>query len=184
MSNISLKASPPLRSIFAGDDGRIQSTLTTESPNPAAEQALTTAIADMVHSLGHPFTTVSDPKFKRVITLAKYVPSTYKAPSRQEVSGELLKLNYQQLIKRQLKTLKDNAEDFGLTLYGDGATVKKMPLLNILASGYGVPAAVLEIVDCTGHMAEGGKKDATYIASLFKPHMRTLDPEKRTIDLL
>ena len=56
---------------------------------------------------------------------------------------------------------------FGLCFYGDGATVKRMPLHNILASGAHHTTAVLEIVDCTSHMAAGGKKDARHIASLF-----------------
>jgi hypothetical protein len=35
----------------------------------------------------------------------------------------------------------------------------------------------------TGHMSAGGKKDAPYIASLFEPHMKRLDPMKNCIDL-
>jgi hypothetical protein len=33
-------------------------------------------------------------------------------------------------------------------LFGDGATVHGMPLMNILAAGVGEPSAVLAIVDC------------------------------------
>jgi hypothetical protein len=40
------------------------------------------------------------------------------------------------------------SEVYGLSLFGDGATVHGMPLMNILASGVGEPCAVLSIVDC------------------------------------
>ncbi len=46
---------------------------------------------------------------------------------------------------------------------GDGTTIHKMPLMNILAlNGTTVPMTVL-IHECTKHMEEGGKKDAPYM---------------------
>jgi hypothetical protein len=44
---------------------------------------------------------------------------------------------------------------FGVTIFGDGATITNVPLLNILAAGPNNPFALLEIVDCTGQMAKG-----------------------------
>ena len=80
--------------------------------------------------------------------------------------------------------MKD-AKTFGLTLLGDGATIKRMPLINIIASGVYCPVAVLSIADCTNHMAKGGMKDADYIAkTLFLPQFETIDPEKKLIDLV
>jgi hypothetical protein len=49
--------------------------------------------------------------------------------------------------------LVKNAAVYGLALYGDGAMVKRMPLLNILASGAHLTRAVLKITDYTGHMS-------------------------------
>ena len=69
-----------------------------------------------------------------------------------------------------LKKKKDQRL-FGLSLYGDGATVKRMPLTNILASGAYIHTAVLEINDASEHLAKGGIKDAKYISSLFEPHI-------------
>jgi len=63
--------------------------------------------------------------------------------------------------------LERDAEIYGVSFFGDGATVRKTPLLNILASGVYVPTACLEIVDCSTHLAKGGKKDAEYIYSLI-----------------
>ena len=78
-----------------------------------------------------------------------------------------------------------NAEIFGLTILGDGATVKRTPLINIIASGVYCPVAILAISDCTSHMAKGGMKDADYIANtLFLPHFESIDPNKTIIDLV
>ena len=58
----------------------------------------------------------------------------------------------------------------------DGATIHKMPLMNILAlNGTTAPMTVL-IHDCTKHMEEGGKKDAPYIAELFEVKVMEFDP--------
>jgi hypothetical protein len=62
--------------------------------------------------------------------------------------------------------LKD-VDIFGLSFYGDSATVKRMPLVNVLCSGAYIHTAVMEIRDATKHLETGGKKDARYIADLF-----------------
>ncbi len=44
-----------------------------------------------------------------------------------------------------------------------------MPLMNILAmSGATPPMMTISIQDCTKHMVEGGKKDASYIVDMFE----------------
>jgi hypothetical protein len=47
-----------------------------------------------------------------------------------------------------MNALDVDAEVYGLTLFGFGATIHGMPLMNILVSGIGEPSAVLAIVDC------------------------------------
>ena len=96
---------------------------------------------------------------------------SYQPPSQNQIAGELLDLNYDQYKKRHLFVLTKDIEVYGLTYFGDGAMVKKMPLINILASSVHMPVALLEIVNCSKHASEGGKKDARYIASLFRPHI-------------
>ncbi len=52
-----------------------------------------------------------------------------------------------------------------------------MPLLNILClSGEQLPV-VLGIEDCTAHMADGGTKNASYIANLFWGKIEDVDPD-------
>ena len=60
---------------------------------------------------------------------------------------------------------------YGLTFFGDAATVKKSPLINILASSVHLPIGCLQIVDCTGHLESDRTKDAAFIANLFTPHI-------------
>lgn len=146
-------------------------TLIHDGPNPNAETKLTMAIADMIHSCGLSFSLGSEPKFRLVLQIAKTVSSGYIPPQRKDIGGKLLDLNYDTYMKRNMEKLLQDIDTFGVCFYGDGATVKKMPLINVLASGAHLPVFVLEIVDCTKHLEAGGKKDARYIASLFRPHI-------------
>jgi hypothetical protein len=51
-------------------------------------------------------------------------------------------------MNRYMNSLSKEANMYGLSLFGDGATVHRMPLMNILATGVHEPSAVLAIVDC------------------------------------
>ncbi len=75
-------------------------------------------------------------------------------------------VTYDKDISKLLKLLQD-AEVFGLRWLGDGAMMKRMPLLKILALCGNAPPTKVSIVDCTMHMSDGGKKDATYIMEQF-----------------
>ena len=130
----------------------------------------------MIHSCGLSFSLASDPKFRRVLTHARMVGSNFQPPGRNEVSGTLLDLNYEAYLKKHHTILMKDVTTYGLTFYGDGATVRKMPLINVMASGAHLPICVLEIVDCSKQM-QTGKKDAPYIASLFKPHIEKVESD-------
>ena len=167
--------------------GGMQTTLSAmgSSSLPSAESQLTMAIADMIHSWALPFTLTEDPKFCKMLVLAKNVTTSYKPPNRNAVAKELLDLNYNAYIAKNMDLLERDAEVYGVSFFGDGATVKKMPLLNILALGVYIPVACLEIVDCTTHMAHGGKKDAEYVYSQFLPFIKDFEKRKpNTVDLV
>ncbi len=85
------------------------------------------------------------------------------------------------MIKNISKLLQD-AEKFGLGWLGDGATIKLMPLLNILVLCVSAPPTVVSIVDCTSHMSDGGKKDATYIMEQFWRKVDEIDFDKKLTD--
>ncbi len=146
--------------------------------DPQSESQLTMAIADMIHSCGLPFSLASHHKFHRVLTLAKLVSKKYIPPGRNKIAGELLDLNYQLYKSKMTENLLKDAEVYGMTFFGDGATVRKSPLINILASSVHCPVGCLRIVDCSGHLESDGRKDAAYIADLFLPLITEMEEKK------
>jgi hypothetical protein len=74
-----------------------------------------------------------------------------------------------------MSALVSESEIFGISIFGDGATIKNIPLINILAASPNNSCALLDIVDCTSHLAEGGKKDAPYLANMIMPHIAAID---------
>ena len=109
---------------------------------------LTSAIAEYIYCKGLPFSAAEGDHFMQIIKLAHLVGSSYHPPNRCLVSTELLDISYKNRHARYLTDLNTDADIYGLSLFGDGATVHGMPLINILAAGVGEPSAVLEIVDC------------------------------------
>jgi hypothetical protein len=91
-------------------------------------------------------------------------------------------VNFKECAGCVLERLALQAETFGLSLLGDGATVKRMLLEIVLVVGVREPAGVLEIAECTGHIQGGGTKVAGFIAGLCLPHMTKIDPDKQLID--
>ncbi len=83
------------------------------------------------------------------------------------MGGELLNIKYENTYSQNKAELMKEAKVFKFVWMGDGSTIHKMPLMNILAlNGTTAPMTVL-IHDFTKHMEEGGKKDVPYIAELF-----------------
>jgi hypothetical protein len=66
---------------------------------------------------------------------------------------------------------------------GDGATVRGMPLMNVLVATPNTQS-VLDIVDCSEHLVAGGKKDARFIAQLFEESIEVLDPKGLNVNAI
>jgi hypothetical protein len=157
----------------------------TEAMDPRTEGELTMAIADLIHSCGLPFSLASHHKFRRVLLLAKCATKKYTPPGRNKVAGELLDLNYDLYIKKTFESLIKEADVYGISFFGDAATVKKTPLINILASSVHMPVGCLKIVDCSAHLESNGRKDASYISQLFLPHIIEIENQvPRCTDLV
>ena len=90
--------------------------------------------------------------------MLRNVLKTYIPPNRNLTSKELLDVIHEQNMKRNLAMIKKEADIFGFLFLGDGATISRCPLSNILASAKNIPFAVLGIVDCQGRLARGYKK--------------------------
>ena len=93
----------------------------------------------------------------------------HSPPSRNQVAGPLLQLLFDKLQNMQLKDLWKDDDLFKHCYYLHGATIKTVPFLNVMASGPYNQRAVMDIINCTEYMAEGGMKDVTYVATNMKP---------------
>jgi hypothetical protein len=137
--------------------------------NALASRHMDIAVADYIHSNMLPFSLTRDPKFFKMIDIAKTLGPRYNTPDRRQMSGPLLDTLYKANRTKMMRTLLVDAKTFGVTIQSDGATITNVPLLNVLASSPNNPFALLEIVDCTDQMAKGGKKDAEYLCSVIRP---------------
>jgi hypothetical protein len=146
--------------------------------DPNAPARMDVAIADFIHSHLLPFSLAQDPKLMKIIEEARKLGPGYKAPDRHDIAGKYLDALYVAHWKEQMKTLLSEARVFGITVFGDGATIKTVPLVNVLASCVNNPFALLEIADCTAHLAKGGKKDAKYIAKIIMPLIQLMESEE------
>ena len=68
---------------------------------------------------------------------------TYIPSNRKLLSKELLDFICEQNMKRNLSMIKKEADIFGCLFLGDGATVSRSPLLNILATRKNILVTVL-----------------------------------------
>jgi hypothetical protein len=177
--------SKPIQS-WASRQPSISASLENAAGIRDANQALMqTAIADCFHSENIPDSVVDSKKFRIMIQLARLVGKDFVFPNRQSIGKELLDLNYQQVFDKNVEQLQKHASTFGLAFLGDGARIKKSPLINILAMcGSAVPPVTLQIKDCSAHMSSGGKKDASYIADLFEAKMSEIDPTHLWTDVI
>ena len=86
-------------------------------------------------------------------------------------------------MKRNLAMIKNKAEIFGLLFLGNSSKISICPLLNIMHSRKNIPVAVLEIVDCQGHLAHGKKNRlGEFICNRLLNHMKEIDPTKQLLD--
>ncbi len=133
------------------------------------------AIADFIHSHCLPFSLAGDLKLMKIIDEARNLGPSYTPPDRHGIGGKYLDALYVTHWKEQMKTLLFEACIFGITIFGGGATIKTLPLVNVLAACVNNDFALLEIADCTAHLAKGGKKDANYISKIIMPLIQLME---------
>ena len=173
------------RSSFALSSGSQQRTMSSvnmdirQSNNASVQMA----IADFFHCQNIPDAVVETPEFKRLVRQCRLVDNNFVIPNKKKIGGELLDINFANISAINKANLLKEAAVFGVVIMGDGATIHRMPLLNILAMSGSTPPLTVGIVDCTKHMAAGGKKDATYIAEIFEDKVEEYDPNHTLTDL-
>ena len=128
-----------------------------------ADATATAAMADMVHGEGLPDGFLEKPKVKAAMMAYKAPSSAYELPGAKQVGGLLLDSLSAQYTRHSKENMDMYKEDYGLACVSDGATVIRTPLVNVLAVVMS-SIMLLSVVDCSGYMAEGGKKDGSFIA--------------------
>ena len=107
------------------------------------ETRLTVNISDLIISEGLSFNLSQKTRFKKVLELARNVSKIYQPPKRNVISKDLLDIMHYQNTENNLCLIKKEYDIFGLLFLGDGATISRIPLLNILVSGGDISVAVL-----------------------------------------
>ena len=135
-----------------------------------ADAKATMALTDMIHSEGLSGDFAQKPKVVAALEAFKATSKNYKTPGRQQVDGPLLDALAGQYDAYAFDQIDQLTEDYGLAGVSDGATVHHISLVNVLAIVLTI-VVLLEIVDCSGYMAGGGKKDGTFIAAEMTKNM-------------
>ena len=83
-----------------------------------------------------------------------------------------------------MSLIEKQSETFGFLYLGEGATISRVPLLNILVSETNIPVAVLELVDCQAHLAYGRINNGTFKCNRFLDHFKRIDLHKSITDVI
>ena len=154
------------------------------SSNPIDLKApvkLDIALCNLVHCRGLDFNLPEDPLVARIIEIARTLPmGKYTPPGRNRVGGDILDTTSNTAMKENLDKVVDEGDVFGITGYGDLATIQKYAMCNFLAAGANNPFAVLDFIDCSAQCADGAKKDAEYLAKKFIPIIRILEQQQKS----
>jgi hypothetical protein len=145
--------------------------------------ALEMSVANFFHACNIPDAAVESPQFAYMLNRARFVDSNFKIPGRKKIGGELLDLNHKATMDHIKKQLGKEAPTFGIGWMSDGATVNRMPLLNVLAITAGVSPMTCAIIDATDQIKDGGKRDASYIAHYMEEVVSSFDPTKEMTDV-
>ena len=151
-----------------------QMTLSDGLPNPTANAIARNKVARYLISTNKPMKDCEDLLFRSMCLSFRNVDSKFEFPTRKTLTNQYLPAHAKSRREDSYHKVRAEANVFGIAMLGDGATIKRMPLINILASSGSCPSALLQIVDCTKHMAQGGIKSAEYIAGLMTPHVENL----------
>ena len=127
---------------------------------------------------GISFQFINDAAFREAVEyIATIHPKKWRWMDRHQLSGPILNDIYKTQLAENHATLQQESDHYGYCLMGDGATINKVPLINILAQAGQDHPLQLEIVDCSDRMASGLTKDAYYIASKMRRHIIIIGKE-------
>ena len=121
--------------------------------------------------------------FATMIAKECLVGNGFKCLNMRQVGGECLDHNYSSCSNQNCIIVGKDADIFGLSWMSDDTTIYCMPLVNNLVMCADVTPTVVDIHDCTDHMAAGGNNDAKYLAGIMEEEIVKFDPERMHTDV-
>jgi hypothetical protein len=97
--------------------------------DPHATERMDIDITDFIFSNRLPISLVECAKFHKLIQSVRHIPPKYTPPYRKKIAGPLLDNNYQSTYNEQMRSLLKESKVFGIALFGDGATIQKVPMM-------------------------------------------------------
>ncbi len=97
--------------------------------DPHATERMDIAIADFIFSNGLSISLFECTKFNKLIQSVRHIPLKYIPPYRKKMAGPLLDNIYQSTFDEQMRSLLKESKIFGIALFGDGATIQKVPMM-------------------------------------------------------
>jgi hypothetical protein len=102
--------------------------------DPHAAERMYIAIVDFIFSNGLPISLVECAKIHKLIQSARHIPPKYTPPYRKQMAGPLLDDIFQSTYDKQMRSLLKESKVFGIALFGNGATIQKVPMMIFLGS--------------------------------------------------
>ena len=144
-----------------------QNILMSAQRNPKAEGELSLTSSHYLTAHSCPFSHAKDPLFHRVLQKVRTTNHKYITPKRHQVTGTLFDAHFACYQKNWMEALLSR-------IIVDGATIVRTPMMNIMASSPNNPSCVLDVVDQSKQMIQGGKTDVWYIAKNILPIMKRM----------
>ena len=99
------------------------------------ETRLTVETADLIISEGFSFNLSQKPRLNKVLYLERTVSKSYQYPNSNLIYTDILDVIHDHNTERKFSLIKKESDISGLLFLGDGVTISRIPLLNILVSG-------------------------------------------------
>ncbi len=97
--------------------------------DPHATEQMDIAIADFMFGNGLPISLVECANFNKLIQSARHISPKYTPPYRKKMAGPLLDDIYQSTYNEQMRSLLKESKVIAIALFGDGATILKVPMM-------------------------------------------------------
>ena len=146
------------------------------------ETRLTVAIADLIISEGLSFNLYQKSRFKKVLDLARNVSKCYQPPNRKLISKDILDVIHDQNMESNFSLIKKES-DFFFVISRWWCHNFQNPNIEHFGFRENVPVAVLERVDCQGHLEDCGEKDGTFICNIFLEYIKKINRHKLITDV-